>query len=245
MRSYGRLSAAFYDADKPVADDAEIDCFARYLDGLTAPALEAMCGSGRLLLPLFRRGYRLEGFDSSPFMLENLRERCLRARRTPPVTYLQSITSLSLGTSYPLIFIALGSFQLLTDAEALPALRSLYSHLQPGGRLIIDTFLPWDLIDSPTPARSTQRKCRYRDHLLHLNSHIEIEPDRQQYRQRNRYERLDGETVVGTEEEELTVRWYFPEQFLALLGQAGLSATYQAVPVASHPPRRVLYTAQA
>jgi SAM-dependent methyltransferase len=48
---------------------------------------------------------------------------------------------------YDLIFIAIGSFQLIHDnKEALHVLENLHSALLPEGRLVIETSVPWDAI---------------------------------------------------------------------------------------------------
>jgi hypothetical protein len=239
MFAYRRLSTDFYDAEKPAADESEVDLFARFLK--EGPSLEAMCGSGRLLIPLLHRGFRPEGVDNAPAMLDKLARRCHALNLPPPPTFLQSITELVLPHRYSTIFIALGSFQLISEEAAVGALNRLRLHLAPHGTLVIDTFVPWDLIESSESTRQTTRTQRVDGRLIRLNSRWEIDRPKQTYRVFNRYVDMAEE-----EEEVLTVQWYFPEQFTEISQAAGFSSvSCHALPLLAPLPRRYLYTMQA
>src|SRR2546430_15869288 len=54
MSAYGTLGTLFYDADKPRAGEAEVAWYAARLPREAGPVLEAMAGSGRVLLPPLR-----------------------------------------------------------------------------------------------------------------------------------------------------------------------------------------------
>jgi hypothetical protein len=243
LTNYQRLCSLFYDYDKPEAQPPEVDFFAEKIIAAPGPALEAMCGSGRLLLPLLRRGIKVEGVDYSPFMLARIHSRCLSAGLIPPVTYQQSLAELALPKRYGIIFIVLGSVQLLPFEELPLVFNRLHAHLLEGGRLVIDTFVPWELIEMTGSSRRTKRKMELADEKIDLTSDIKIDRTRQSYRQKNLYElKRDGRTLE-TEEEALNVRWYFPEEFHSLLQAAGFTASHLATPVTSTPPRRFIYEA--
>jgi hypothetical protein len=55
QRAYQGLCSQFYDLDKPEAPPDEVDFYADAIAAADGQALEAMCGSGRLLIPLLRR----------------------------------------------------------------------------------------------------------------------------------------------------------------------------------------------
>ena len=42
-----------------------------------------MCGSGRFLIPLLKRGFDIDGVDASPHMLQACRDHCQRLGLTP------------------------------------------------------------------------------------------------------------------------------------------------------------------
>ena len=67
--AYGALATSFYDADKPRAGDAELAWYRARLPRDAGPVLEAMAGSGRLLVPLAEDGLRVHGVDLSEAML--------------------------------------------------------------------------------------------------------------------------------------------------------------------------------
>ncbi len=237
---YQRLCTEFYDADKPEADLAEVDYFAGHVQRARGPVLEAMCGSGRLLIPLLKRGLHVEGVDNSPEMLASLGARCRQAGLISPVAHAQSIVALSLPHRYALIFIALGSIQLLPE-ELLPdALAGLRASLLDGGLLVVDTFIPWELIRSEEAVHEAKRKVMAPGGMIHLHQATEVDKARKRYVWRNRYERNDE-----TEEETLTVRWYEPDELLEKFRAAGFTAECRGIPVTSPTPRRYLYEARA
>ena len=58
-------------------DGPEIDWFRPFVEA-GQPALDAACGTGRLLVPYLQAGLDVDGSDISPDMLERVRERCER-----------------------------------------------------------------------------------------------------------------------------------------------------------------------
>jgi len=95
MKSYGRLSSAFYNLDKPAPPDTAIRFYRSVIGESPGPALEAMCGSGRFLVPLMELGMAVDGVDASPHMLEACRQRAKR-RGVAPRLYEQFLGQLSL-----------------------------------------------------------------------------------------------------------------------------------------------------
>jgi SAM-dependent methyltransferase len=104
--------------------------------------LEAMVGSGRVMIPLLESGLIVDAVDYSPEMLASCRHSC-EERGLQTNLYESSLPELSLPNKYEAIIIPCGSFLLIEDREeSLKALRKLYEHLEPGGRLMLDLFLP-------------------------------------------------------------------------------------------------------
>lgn len=158
MSGYQQLCTEFYDLTKPEAKEKEIEFYGNFLKTVTEPCLEAMCGSGRLLLPLLRRGYQIDGLDNSSHMLESCSQRC-KLEKLNVNLFNQSLQNLSLPHKYGLIFIAIGSFQLIENRfEALIILKRLYDHLISGGILLIETFVPWDSIKDSIDAEILKDK---------------------------------------------------------------------------------------
>lgn len=120
----------------------EIDYFRPFVEA-GQPALDAACGTGRLLIPYLQAGLDVDGSDISPDMLELCRERAEREGLEPPGLYAQAMHELDIPRSYRTIIVC-GGFGLgghrEHDAEGL---RRLYEHLEPGGVLVLDNEVPY------------------------------------------------------------------------------------------------------
>ena len=127
---------------------------------LRAPRSRRCAGREGFSSPLLKRGFRIDGVDDSASMLRNLKARCLRSGLAVPEVYFQDVSELSISRRYSLIFIALGSLQLLSEDRAINSIERLSAHLAESGRLIIDTFIPWELIESPHSKQVSTRKVR-------------------------------------------------------------------------------------
>lgn len=253
-KAYHKLCTEFYDISKPTACPKEVAFYVDILQGVHGPILEAMCGSGRLLLPLLRLGYKIDGLDNSVEMLDSCEKRCL-SENLKASLFNQSIESPSLG-KYALIFIAVGFFQLINDrVEALKILRILHSHLLPGGSLVLDTFIPWDSVKVSIEgdALSKEKKTVSSNHTVAcsdgaeilLTSMTTIDPWEQLEISKNQYEkRLDGK-VIAQEEEDLNARWYYPNEMELFLKKAGFSQVRMTEHAFEHNPNSLVYQARA
>lgn len=251
-KSYHKLCTEFYDISKPFACAEEVAFYAGALKGVQGPILEAMCGSGRLLLPLLRLGFEIDGLDNSAEMLESCEKRCF-SENLKVCLFNQTIENPSLK-KYALIFIAVGSFQLISDtAEALKVLRILHSHLLPGGSLILDTFIPWDSVKASIEgdSLSKEKKTVLSNRVvscpdgteIFLKSMTTIDPREQLEISKNQYEkRLNGKTIAN-EEEDLVVRWYYPHEMGLFLEKAGFSLVLMTEHAFEHNPNSIVHQA--
>ncbi len=100
------------------------------------PALDAGCGTGRLLLDYLAQGMDIEGVDISPDMLALCANNAAKRKLTPHL-YQQSLDTLTLPRRYRTILASSGLIQMITDPPALDrAMAQLYDHLLPGGALV-------------------------------------------------------------------------------------------------------------
>lgn len=112
--------------------------------------LELACGSGRIGLELLRGpgDFQLAGLDISPEMLEAYRRKVEReeeAVRQRVTLYMGDMSDYSLPGKgeFELIFLPFNSLTHLYELEQqLAAFRNTYDHLMPGGRFVVDIFLP-------------------------------------------------------------------------------------------------------
>ena len=149
--AYRELCQRFYDADKGFAGADEVSWYASRLPRDAGPVLEAMCGSGRLLVPLLREGFHVHGADDSAAMLASCEARLEQETFSTPL-FRQDVATLNLPFRYGAAFVAAGSLQLLVDpARMRRALESLRAHLIPHGLLLLDLGVP-DLARHPPGA---------------------------------------------------------------------------------------------
>lgn len=135
--------ARFYDLDYADLDD-DVPMILQFALRCGSPILELGCGTGRLLLPLARAGYKVTGVDVSAAMLSAARSKLLAQRLDKGITLLhQDMRELALGKRFSLVFLALNSFMhLLTTEDQLVVLGRIRQHLKPGGLLLLDLFNP-------------------------------------------------------------------------------------------------------
>jgi len=103
-------------------------------------ALELAIGTGRLAVPLSERGIAVTGIDISPPMIAQLRTKADEA--TIPVVLGDMATAVAPG-SYTLVYLVFnGISNLLTQAEQVACFRNAARHLAPGGRFVIELWVP-------------------------------------------------------------------------------------------------------
>jgi SAM-dependent methyltransferase len=116
--------------------------FLRPLVDAGQPALDVACGTGRVLIPLLRDGFDIDGSDLSPDMLARCRELAEREGLAPNL-YEQATHELRLPRTYRTIY-GCGSFGLGGNRDHdREALERLYDHLEPGGLLVLDHEMPY------------------------------------------------------------------------------------------------------
>ena len=77
------LCTQFYDIDKPEAPAGPLRYYRQLIERRGGPVLEAMCGSGRFLVPLAMDGIDIDGVDASPEMLAACKKKCDEAKLDP------------------------------------------------------------------------------------------------------------------------------------------------------------------
>jgi len=235
MAAYGRLCTLFYDNDKPRAPDAEVAWYAERLPHDAGPLLEAMAGSGRLLVPLVERGLNIHGVDSSEAMLASCAARLIGAGPAAPL-FRQDVATLNLPFRYAAAFVAVGSLQQIVDpVAAMKALERLRAHLVDPGILIVDCFVPAEALHPPGAPIVEARTVTLADGAkIALRSETFVDVEGRRIDTTSRYERRDGATILAREDETLALTWYEEGEFADLVAQAGyLDVTIGASPLPS------------
>jgi SAM-dependent methyltransferase len=139
---YGSLLTQGYDLDKPEAPAEELAYYLHHIRQYGEPVLEAMCGSGRFLVPLLAAGIDIDGIDASPHMLASCAAKC-SGRGLQASLHEQLLHELDLPRRYRFIFAGGASFGLIFhDREVEESLHRLHTHLLPGGHLLLEVETP-------------------------------------------------------------------------------------------------------
>lgn len=152
---------AYYDAVFDEGTDTEADfledCFEAYGQvefgrRRVRRVLEPACGSGRLMVALGERGWRVDGFDLSEPMLAHARGQ-LRAAGVPAARarlWPAAMQDFDSAERYDLAHCLVSTFKyLLTEKDARTHLELVAEHLNPGGIYVLGFHLS-DYADTST-----------------------------------------------------------------------------------------------
>ena len=113
-----------------------VDFLAELAEG--GPALEFAIGTGRVAIPLVERGVSVSGIELSQPMVDQLH----RKRTDIPVVVGDMATS-SVPGQFSLVYLAWNSIgNLRTQDEQVACFRNAARHLAPGGRFVIELWIP-------------------------------------------------------------------------------------------------------
>jgi len=139
LGTYGQRWAPFYDSIYEEIDTATIGCL-RALAGTPPRALELAIGSGRVALPLAGAGVSVTGIDISEEMISLLRAKP-GGDRIPVV--MGDFADVAVEETFPLVYLAFNTlFALLDQARQVECFQNVARALEPGGRFVLDTFVP-------------------------------------------------------------------------------------------------------
>src|ERR1700726_1130743 len=131
-----------YDLARDIFDPAVVNPAVSFLADLAGDgaALELGIGTGRIALPLSQRGIRVHGIELSPDMIAQL--------RTKPGASDISVTigdfaKTSVDETFTLAYLIRNTItNLTTQDEQVDCFRNVAAHLAPGGRFVIEVYIP-------------------------------------------------------------------------------------------------------
>jgi SAM-dependent methyltransferase len=139
---FGAESAARYDESSgPYFDPAVIAATVDFLAPLASGgALELAIGTGRIALPLARRGIRVAGIDLSPDMVAQLRKK--PSGDEIPVAIGDYATTTVDGT-FSLVYLVFNGINNQTRQEAqLASFENAATHIESGGCFVVEVGVP-------------------------------------------------------------------------------------------------------
>ena len=138
-KEYRKLHAEWYElGSNEIDNDKEIEFWARKIEESSEPVLELGSGTGRILIPLLKRGFEIVGLDTSQDMMARCIAAC-RAKGLRAELYEQSMLKFELPREFGLIFLDSGGLGLFTSDQDIHSMfERVISHLKPGGVFIYE-----------------------------------------------------------------------------------------------------------
>jgi SAM-dependent methyltransferase len=212
----------------------EIAYFQQFIEAEGQPALDAACGTGRLLVPYLRAGLDVDGCDISADMLEHCRARAEREGLATNL-YAQALHELDLPRRYRTILVC-GGFGLGGNrAHDVQALSRLHEHLEQGGLLVLDNEVPYadgkqwgywpkevrgELPEAWVEPQSRRKGADGAEYALRSRL-VELDPLSQRITMEMRAWMWRDDELVAEEEHLLRLTLYFKEELVLMLERAG------------------------
>jgi SAM-dependent methyltransferase len=138
--AYGDAWSHDYDRLFDVREDPTVIVEALGRMAMGRSVLELGIGTGRLAVPLHDAGWRVVGVEASDAMVAALRE---RAGARDIAVHRGDMRSVHLDDRFDVVLVAFSTLFLLPDQESqVDCLASAAYHLAPGGRVVIEAFVP-------------------------------------------------------------------------------------------------------
>ncbi len=115
-----------------------VDFLAQLAEG--GPALELAIGTGRVAVPLRERGIAVSGIELSAPMVAQLRR---KADETAIPVVVGDMATTRVPGEFALVYLVWNSIaNLRTQSEQVACFRNAAAHLAPGGRFVIELWVP-------------------------------------------------------------------------------------------------------
>ena len=203
----------------------DVDFYVRRATGVPGPIVELGVGTGRIAIPTALAGQRVVGVDISPGMLAEARRRSALAGVADSISFAEAdMRAFVAEVPVHLVTIPFRTFlHMETTEDQLRCLSNVRRSLVPGGRLILNTFVP-----DPALIVAQDRKRNFHGEFTdERGRRCEIwvtpvyEIPTQMLDVGIVVEAYDGERLADTTETELHLRMVYPREMEHLLARAG------------------------
>jgi SAM-dependent methyltransferase len=137
-----RVAARFDERYAHLAEPPVVEPIVGFLADLAGggAALEFGVGTGRIALPLARRGVRVHGIDLSEAMVTRLREKTDAAQVE---TTISDFAHTTVGGRFSVVFVVANTIMnLTTQADQVACFKNAAAHLEPDGCFVIEVLVP-------------------------------------------------------------------------------------------------------
>lgn len=218
---YESLEAEWHDGFWEAEEDGggEIGLMERCLGGAPGRVLEVGSGSGRLLLPLVARGWRVEGLELSA----DMRRLCAARAAARGLEARVHAGDMSVWQpELPYDWLLVPAFTLQLAADPLRTLRHWHDWLRPGGGLYLTVFTPFHELEGEVAEGEwyLDREIAFSDGTRgRMETRHWIDPEARVLRREHHYRMTDGSG--RSHHSRQTLHWFeFPE-LVGLLAEAG------------------------
>jgi SAM-dependent methyltransferase len=206
----------------------DIDFYVRKAQEANGPVLEVGCGTGRVLLPSLAAGVDIDGIDLRQGMIDVLAAKAAALGAKPKHLLQSDMRDFTMPRRYHLITMPFRVFQhAMTTADQLKTLRCVRDHLESGGALILNVFLPdYGRLAQPDGEQALEREFEHPETGLPVFCYATQWRDRvnQTMRIEAEVQESDARGYVGkTLRYEFQMRWVFKAEMELLLHTAGFA----------------------
>ncbi|MFJ8066424.1 class I SAM-dependent methyltransferase [Psychrobacillus sp. NPDC096426] len=184
------------------------------------PIIELACGTGRLTIPMAKRGFQIIGVDIHEGMLERAKQKA-KEQMVSIEFILQDCSQLSIPVKGSLVFMTGNSFQhFLTNEVQDALLQSVRQHLVKDGLFIFDTRNP--LLNELAAVDEYEQKYIdiegnqiiefHRDEYDSLTQILHCHTNREIY---------EGHALLAKEQDGISLRFSFPLEMERMLKNNG------------------------
>ena len=133
-----RYDAGLGSMGEPAIVDPAVDFLADQARG--GPALEFGIGTGRIALPLARRGVSVAGIDLSAAMVAQLRA---KSGGDALEVLVGDVAHTRVAGSFRLVYLVFNTIMNIADQdEQVACFANAAAHLEPGGRFVVEVLVP-------------------------------------------------------------------------------------------------------
>jgi SAM-dependent methyltransferase len=224
------ITAKYYDGAYAAKQDlVDLPFYLDLAAKSPGPVLEIACGTGRVLIPIARKGIEMHGVDNSRPMLEILKKNLqnetaeVRGRVT---LHEGDMREFRLGKQFPLVIIPFRPMQHMhTVEDQIRALKTAAAHLTDDGILAFDVFYPkFEMINTKVGEEVTEMEWKSSaDTIVRRYFRKEsVDKINQVFNFTFVYRTFKDEKVIADETENFQLSFYTYPHLQALFLLAGL-----------------------
>jgi len=213
---YGNLCSLFYDIDKPLPNQEELDFYLSFANK-NMNILEPMCGSGRFLVSFAEKGFRIDGFDISKEMLEKCVAKINKLNaKNNNILQCCGFKEFSSDKEYGFVFIPSGSFSLIINRdEIIENIKILERLTKQTGKILIELEINENIEKDIVSGNYSEKKVVKKNDIEIAFSQKITKLDKAENVIYSicKYELFENEKYVKEEEENFNIKYYQPIEF--------------------------------